>query len=483
MLFNSFTYMIFLPIVVFVYYCIPRKIRYIWLLLTSYYFYMNWNAKYALLLLTSTGLTFLCGVILQKINVSDSKNKVKMKKICVFICAFINLGILFFFKYFNFFLDNIGFLFGEQIRHVDIILPVGISFYTFQALGYIVDVYRGELSAEQNFLKYALFVSFFPQLVAGPIERSKNLLMQINQDIKFDFNKARDGVFLLIWGYFLKLVISDRIAIFVDTVYGDMNTFGGCYILVATILFAFQIYCDFGGYSYIAMGTAQLLGFTLMDNFNAPYFSQSVTEFWRRWHISLSSWFKDYLYIPLGGNRKGIIKKYRNTMIVFLLSGFWHGASWTYVVWGGLNGIYQLMEDSIGSVRKTNRNACKIILKIVITFILVDFTWIFFRAETMSQAMTAIKSICTVWNIEVLFSSALCEAGLSKANLLVLGLALFILLISDYCKWKKICIREFVQRQHYVIRTAVIVCSILFVFVFGVWGAGYDAAGFIYFQF
>lgn len=483
MLFNSFSFLVFLPIVVLVYYCIPNKARYIWLLIASYYFYMNWNAKYALLLFLSTFITYMCGIYLHKVDERGLSKAVIRKKVCVATGLVANLAILVFFKYFNFLVDNLNIIFGNRIGHFDVLLPVGISFYTFQALGYIVDVYRGEIKAERNFLRYALFVSFFPQLVAGPIERSKNLLEQINHTQKFDFKKMRDGIFLMVWGYFLKLVIADRIAIFVNTVYGDIETFGGWYLILATALFAIQIYCDFAGYSVIAMGTAELLGFSLMENFTSPYLSSSVTEFWRRWHISLSSWFKDYLYIPLGGNRKGKWKKYRNTMIVFLLSGLWHGASWTFVIWGGLNGIYQVLEDVFGLGKRKAKTWIGNIFRIGISFILVDFTWIFFRAESIAQAFDAIKSMFTVHNLGTVLSSALFDAGLSKMNILILLVALCILLLADIYKYRNISIREVIQKQNYVVRTAVLVVSVLFIFVFGIWGTGYDAAGFIYFQF
>lgn len=483
MLFNSFSFLVFLPIVVLVYYCIPNRIRYIWLLLASYYFYMNWNAKYALLLFLSTFITYWCGRYIDKVNEEQLSNTIIKKKVCVAVGVIANLSILAFFKYFNFFVDNLNFVFGNCIRHFDVLLPVGISFYTFQALGYMIDVYRGETKAEKNFLKYALFVSFFPQLVAGPIERSRNLLEQINHTQKFDFEKMRDGIFLMVWGYFLKLVIADRIAIFVNSVYSDIDTFGGWYLILATILFAFQIYCDFAGYSVIAMGTAKLLGFSLMENFNAPYLSFSVTEFWRRWHVSLSSWFKDYLYIPLGGNRKGRRKKYRNTMIVFLLSGLWHGASWTFVIWGGLNGIYQVIEDILGIGKKRNLSTIGNIVRMGITFILVDFTWIFFRAENISQAFEVIKSMVMVHNMGTILSSSLFDTGLSRMNFLILFVSLCVLLVADICKYRNICVRSLLQKQNYFVRMIVLVVSVLFIFVFGIWGTGYDATGFIYFQF
>ena len=340
--FNSIQFLIFLPIVLIIYFILPTKVRHYWLLVSSYYFYMCWNAKYAVLIFASTLITYLSGLALERIKKCKyEENKIQIrKKIIVAISFMSNLSILFYFKYFNFLIESICKIF--KIAHInlsisafDILLPVGISFYTFQALSYTMDVYRDEIYAEKDFFRYALFVSFFPQLVAGPIERSKNLLTQLAELKKFDFDNAREGLLLMLWGFFLKIVIADRISIFVDTVYTEQNTYGGFYLLVATVLFAFQIYCDFYGYSSIAMGTAKMLGISLMENFNAPYLSGSVSEFWRKWHISLTSWFKDYLYIPLGGSRKGKLRKYLNKLIVFLVSGLWHGAQWSFVAWGG----------------------------------------------------------------------------------------------------------------------------------------------------
>lgn len=327
MLFNSIQFLIFFPIVVALYYLIPKKVRYIWLLLASYYFYMSWNAKYALLLLFSTFVTYLSGLALGYMKNKQLAGPVKKRgmKLCVAASFTLNLGVLFWFKYFDFAVDNINYVLSKL--HItllnpqfDIILPVGISFFTFQALSYTVDVYRGDIKAEKNFLKYALFVSFFPQLVAGPIERSKNLLKQIEKEHSFDAAKFCDGIYLMLWGFFLKMVLADRLAIVVNTVYGDIVQYGGMYVVVATIFFGFQIYCDFAGYSTIAMGAAKVMGFELMENFNAPYLAASIADFWRRWHISLSSWFRDYLYIPLGGNRKGKARKYLNQLIVFAVS-------------------------------------------------------------------------------------------------------------------------------------------------------------------
>lgn len=495
MLFNSYGFLVFFSIVVVIYFLLPKRISYLWLLAASYYFYMGWNAKYALLLLGSTTITYVSGILIQWLN-DGHPDKIRAKKWVVAGSFVSNLAILFFFKYFNFTIESMN----NVLRYIDlptvntsldVLLPVGISFYTFQALGYTVDVYRGEIRAELNFFRYALFVSFFPQLVAGPIERSKNLLNQLRNPKSFSYERMCDGLMMMIWGYFLKLVIADRIAVFVDNMYGNVGVYDGRYLLLASVLFAVQIYCDFAGYSTIAIGAAEVMGFQLMDNFNSPYLSQSVAEFWRRWHISLSSWFKDYLYIPLGGNRKGKVRKYINIMIVFLVSGLWHGANWSYVVWGGLNGIYQV----VGAIFTPFRNRIKeklhlkkrslplMIIYMIVTFILVDFTWIFFRADNVQHAFAVIDSIFNMNNQALLENGTLYDLGLSRPNFIVLGVSLVILLAADICKYRGIKVRSVILNLNIVIRWAVIIAGILGILVFGIWGSGYSATNFIYFQF
>lgn len=497
MLFNSLHFLIFLPIVVLFYFIIPSGFRYLWLLAASYYFYMCWNAKYALLILFSTFVTYMSGIILEHIKQQgNNRTTEREKKICVAASFVLNLFVLFFFKYFDFALDNLGAIL--RLAHIqlnrpsfDIILPVGISFYTFQALSYTMDVYRDEIYAEKNFLRYALFVSFFPQLVAGPIERSKNLLKQLAVPTKPDYEKIQDGILLMLWGYFLKVVLADRIAIFVDTVYGDFLTYQGWYLIIATLLFAIQIYCDFSGYSTIAMGASEILGIHLMENFDAPYFSKSVPEFWRRWHISLSSWFKDYLYIPLGGSRKGKWRKYRNIMIIFLVSGLWHGAQWSFVAWGALNGLYQIIGSIIAPVRNTlvkilhlnRQTASHKLLQTVSTFLLIDFTWIFFRANRFKDAFSIMKGMISVHNPWILFDGSLYQCGLKQRDFSLMLIAIVVLLIADFFKYRGIKIREKIRKQDYWFQWIVISGGILFILLTGIWGAGYNAAGFIYFQF
>lgn len=497
MLFNSIDFIIFFPIVALLYFAMPKRLKSLWLLGASYYFYMCWNARYLVLILFSTVVTYVCGCLLERADQrADESKKLFYKKCCVAGSMAINLSILFLFKYYAFAAANMEILLqhmgiSAKLPAVDLLLPVGISFYTFQALGYTIDVFRGRIRAEKNFIQYALFVSFFPQLVAGPIERAGNLLSQLRHVNRFDYERAREGLLIMIWGYFLKLVLADRIAIIVNTVYGAYDIYGGMYLVVATVLFAFQIYCDFAGYSTIAVGAARIMGFTLMENFDAPYLSCSVAEFWRRWHISLSSWFKDYLYIPLGGSRKGEIRKYVNVMIVFCVSGLWHGAGWTFVIWGGLNGLYQV----IGAVGRPVRDRLIVLFHlhresfahklaaILFTFCLVDFSWLFFRAQNIEHAFAILKSICTVRNPWILFDGSLYEIGLSMKSFHVMLLSLALLIAADIARYKGICIRKIILEQDYWFRYLVFAGSVLLITLVGVWGVGFEESGFIYFQF
>lgn len=496
MLFNSVDFLVFFPIVCILYYIIPHKVRYLFLLICSYFFYMCWNPKYALLLLTSTAITYLSGLLISSAEkVTEERKRVLLKNTYVALSFASNLAILFFFKYFDFAVNTIVRIFQMAGAHVvppsfDVVLPVGISFYTFQALSYTMDVYRKEIYAERNFFKYALFVSFFPQLVAGPIERSKNLLHQISERHKFDFERVRSGLLLMLYGYFQKVVLSSYLQLVVDNVYDTYDKRTGFQLIIATICFAFQIYCDFGGYSNIAIGAAKVMGFRLMENFNTPYFAASVGEFWRRWHISLSTWFRDYLYIPLGGNRKGKIRKYINLMVVFLVSGLWHGASWHFVIWGFLNGVYQVIGECTQSIRKKINSALHIdenvashkLLKIIVTFGLIDFAWIFFRAGTR-QSLGIIKRILSPGSNFFSYGSNLNVMGLTLATRNVLIVCLVILLIRDICKYKGISIIDWVCRQGIWLRWTFYLAAVFGVLIFGVYGPQYDASAFIYFQF
>lgn len=314
------------------------RIRNIFLLAASYFFYMNWEPVYALLLLSSTAITFFAAIGIDRVTE-------RKKKKAFLVCSLVaNLTILFFFKYYAFVAENITSLLNTvglavEFPHFHLLLPVGISFYIFQALGYSIDVYKGKVAVERNFFTYALFVSFFPQLVAGPIERSTNLLPQFHEKKVFSYENIMSGVRLMLWGYFLKLALADRCGLYVDPVFNNVPYHNGSSFFIASLLFAFQIYGDFAGYSLTAIGAAKAMGFNLMENFRRPYLSMSVSEFWHRWHISLSSWFRDYVYIPLGGNKKGRVRSYINVLATFILSGAWHGANWTFIVWGTLHGL------------------------------------------------------------------------------------------------------------------------------------------------
>lgn len=488
MLFNSINYLVFFPIVVLVYFAIPDKAKRFWLLITSYYFYMCWNAGYVLLILFSTVVTYFCALLIEHVRTR--------RKHVLALCLTSNLLILFFFKYYVFATGTIERIMAAlgitvSIPSFDVLLPVGISFYTFQALGYTIDVYRGTIKAERNIFKYALFVSFFPQLVAGPIERSASLLPQLDVPHHFDTERFRKGVLLMLWGFFMKIVIADRIAIAVDTVYGDIGSYPGLYQVIASVLFAFQIYCDFNGYSTIAIGSAKILGIDIMENFDAPYMGLSVAGFWRRWHISLTTWFKDYLYIPLGGNRCGKMRKYINKMIVFTLSGLWHGASWSFVFWGMLNGFYQVVGEAMMPLRKRilsifHINTDSILYKLlaaVTTFVLIDFTWVFFRSGSIGAALRVLRMMFSSYNPEIFKTDELYFLGVASGSFRMVILCILILITADILKYLGISVSDWIMKQHMYIRASIVAFSILFILTFGVWGPAFDISNFIYFQF
>lgn len=495
MTFNSFHFLLFFPIVVLVYFAIPRRWKNPWLLVCSYYFYMSWNPKYVVLIAASTLITWWGGLrIGRAAQIADERVRRRRKKLWIALCLTGNLAILGFFKYYGFLSENIErALSAFNIRFtppraVDVLLPVGISFYTFQALGYIIDVYRGTVAPEENLLQYALFISFFPQLVAGPIERSRNLIRQIHEAHTFDGDRVARGLLLMGWGFFKKLVIADRAAMLVTAVYGNYNNYTGLQIIIATIFFAIQIYCDFSGYSDIAVGAAQVLGFRLMENFNCPYFATSVADFWRRWHISLSTWFRDYLYIPLGGNRCETWKKYRNLLITFGVSGLWHGASWNFVAWGLLNGLYQVAGDLTKKLRASAARALRIdtqrrayrFLQGIVTFALIDFAWLFFRADSFHTALSILRRIAEEPALLSLPGVAVYLLG--NKNFLVLFLAVALLFTVDRLKGR-VHFRTLLLQQNIAIRYFVYYCIIFGILIFGIYGPEYDASTFIYFQF
>lgn len=398
MIFNSFEFLVFFPTVCAIYFLLRKnRSRNLFLLITSYYFYMNWRPVYAVLIMTSTVLTYLCGLLVERF--ADNKPK---KKASLLISLILNFTILFVFKYFNFINESIFYLMELvglrwTVPNLDVLLPVGISFYTFQAVGYSVDVYRGTIRAERNFFTYALFVSFFPQLVAGPIERAKNLLPQFHEEHCFEYHRVVEGLRMMLWGYFMKSCVADTVASYVDTVYNNVSNYGGISFIIATILFTFQIYCDFGGYSLIACGVAKVLGFNLMKNFHRPYLSLSTKEFWKRWHISLSSWFMDYVYIPLGGNRVKYARHLTNLFITFLVSGIWHGANWTFILWGAWHGAFIILDNVIRRLGKMPKHEhwWSKAISVSVIFTITAFGWIFFRANSVHDAFYIVGKIFT----------------------------------------------------------------------------------------
>lgn len=495
--------MLFFPIVVAIYFVLPKKMRCVWLLVASYYFYMSWNPQYALLIGISTVVTFLCGIGIEKIKCrSEESLRVGRSRAghVLLIALVINLLILIVFKYGNFILEVIGgvlriFHAGNFQGRMNLLLPVGISFYTFQALGYVIDVYRGRIKAEKNLIRYALFVSFFPQLVAGPIERSENLLKQIRsvENIKlWNARRVTAGAILMIWGLFMKMVIADRISILVDMVFDNYRMYGSTELIAAAVGFAIQIYCDFSSYSLIAIGSAKVMGIELMENFNTPYFAVSIKDFWSRWHISLSTWLRDYIYIPLGGNRQGKKRKDVNLLITFLISGLWHGAAWKYVVWGGIHGVYRIVEELLSEPCSRVCKALKVktacfsyrLLQTMITFALTTFAWIFFRADTIWDALRFIKRILTKPTPWLLFNGGLYDLGLDRIEMNILIFALLLLFLVDLIRYaKKQTIDIFLLEQNIWFEWTVIIVLILMLFIFGEYGPAFDAQQFIYFQF
>ncbi len=494
MLFNSIDFLVFFPIVILIYYVLPTKVRHIWLLICSYYFYMSWNPKYVILILISTLSTYFGALLIDKIKAGRGRRLVLAGVILV------NLGILFFFKYFDFVLNNINKILSAlkletHASPFSLLLPVGISFYTFQVLSYILDVYKGKIPAERNILYYSLFISFFPQLVAGPIERPEKLLPQLREMThkkKLSFENFSKGLFLMCFGMFMKMVLADRLSILVDNVYDSLFGIGMVEGLIAIFGFTIQIYCDFAGYSLIAIGAARILDVSLSTNFDSPYLAVSIKDFWRRWHITLSGWFRDYVYIPLGGSRCSKARKYMNIMITFLVSGLWHGAGWTYVFWGGLHGLYQIVSELTLSLRKKIRGFFCIdetrfsfkLSQIVGTFLLTAFAWIFFRANNFNQAIMLIKNTLLRPNLWMLFDGSITSIGLSGMELNILFVGILTLVLFDIIKEiKKEDPAEIFYRQNIFFKSIVLVGLICSILLFGKYGIDFDQTQFIYFTF
>ena len=476
MLFNSFDFLLFYPIVALVFFLLQQRVRWFWLLAASCYFYMFFIPIYIVILAATILIDYYVGIYLEK-TVPEKKKSV------LIVSILINVGILAIFKYYNFFVGNwnmaaswgkLNFL----LPYMSIALPVGLSFHTFQAMSYTIEVYRGNQKAERHFGIYALYVMFYPQLVAGPIERPQNVLHQFHEKKIFSTENLNKGLCLMLWGFFKKTVIADRLGIYTNAVYDNYTMHNGLSLALATVFFAIQIYCDFSGYSDIAIGCAKTMGFDLMKNFNRPYFATSIIEFWRRWHISLSSWFRDYLYIPLGGNRKGEARWIANVFIVFLVSGFWHGANWTYVAWGALHGVYNMLNIWLN---KFTHKATGVLKKIVsfithksiaipFTFVLVSFAWVFFRANNISQACYIIHKIITNWHGKVFNKTG------GFFIYATMGIAiLFFKELKDEYGWNI----HVLSSKNYYVRLAGIIVLLMIISLTQV----FNSSQFIYFQF
>ena len=486
MLFNSTHFLLFFAIVMGVYFAIPHRFRWVLLLSASYIFYMSLKPGYVILVMILTVISYYAGLQMVKTEVKSKKKRF------LIVAVLAHLGFLFLFKYYDFFNASFRTLFSHyhlpyEIPALHFILPIGISFYTFKSLSYAIDVYRGDQYPEKHLGHLALYVAFFPQLLAGPIERATRFLPQLVEKFDFDYQRVTRGLKLMVWGLFQKMVIADNLATLVDSVYNDPVHHHGISLVLATLFFAFQIYCDFSGYSDIAIGAAQVMGYKTMENFNHPYFSKSIPDFWRRWHISLSAWFRDYLYIPMGGNRVPIPRWYLNLFIVMLICGFWHGANWTFLVWGGLHGMYLVLSVMTQGIRNhmTRRigldkmPTLRHCFRVLITFLLVSFAWIFFRANSLSDALYVVYHLPTGW--ESLLRHGLKETPFLGALKLEFMIAVFsiVLLLLVHSMERQSRIVEKVSERPIWFRWPIYYGVVLSILLFGNFGS----KQFIYFQF
>lgn len=441
MQFNSLEFLVFFLVVVTAYFAMPVRRRWILLLAASYWFYMAWRPVYALLIVTSTLIDYTAAILMSRTS------RPAVRKRCLILSLTGNFGLLFAFKYFNFFsesLDRLLAITGLSIElpFLDVLLPVGISFYTFQTVSYTIEVYRGRQEPERHLGRFALYVAFFPQLVAGPIERPQNLLPQLATRHDFDYDRIRNGLILMLWGMFKKVVIADRLGVIVDHIYGNPERYPGLILTIGTVFFAFQIYCDFSGYSDIAIGAARILGIKLMRNFDRPYAARSIPDFWHRWHISLSTWFRDYLYLPLGGRRVPVARWLFNILVVFTVSGLWHGANWTFVIWGALHGSYYILDWLTAGARARLARVTGLArfprihgaIQIAITFVLTTLAWVFFRADTLEQALYILAHLGQGWgNLAAYggFGRIVASMDMSLAAFAVSGFSIVALLLAE----------------------------------------------------
>ena len=462
MLFNSFDFFLFFPIVTLLYFLLPHKFRWFHLLVSSCIFYMYFIPIYILILFLTIIIDYIAGIMIE-----NAQNAPRKWYLVMSIVA--NVGVLAIFKYYNFFVGNINDAFhltnaSNALPLLNIVLPIGLSFHTFQAMSYTIEVYRGKQAPEKNFTIYALYVMYYPQLVAGPIERPQNMIHQFHEFKKYNWDNIKEGLARMAWGFFKKVVIADRISMIVDYAFYNQPSLSSWSLFVAAMFYSFQIYCDFSGYSDIAIGASKVMGINLMENFNEPYKSLNITEFWTRWHISLSTWFRDYVYIPLGGNRLGEKRRKLNVFIVFLLSGLWHGANWTFVIWGALHGILVTLFPGIKKKTYTMNRFMKILF-VVVNFILVTLCWVFFRANSIQSAFNYLAGIFN-------FNKGETKFGLNFAEILVSILFITIMIFREN-KIKSFLITNNKKFGLYL-STLIFIC-----YFFGVFGENQ----FIYFQF
>lgn len=481
MAFTSFHYLLFFIITVVINYIIPPKIRYIWLLIASYYFYSGAGVNFVIILLLITGISYFSGLCVEKSRVSDTDGKAGQKRIMA-VAIIILFGMLIFYKYSQVFIKNVNFvlqdLLGMQSFKFDkVVMPLGLSFIIFQATSYVIDVYRGNIKAERNFLKVAFYLAFFPKLISGPIEKAKEIIGQADDKPLFQLEQVKQGLSFILLGLFYKTLISDNIALIVDPVLDSYADYSGVEICLAIILYAFQLYGDFAGYSYMALGSARVLGYKLSDNFCAPFYSESISGFWRRWHITLNKWFRDYLYIPLGGNRKGKVRQYINIMIVFLVSGVWHGNTWNFVIWGGLNGLYVVVESVFG-VRGNS------LWKKIRTFLLFDFSLLFFRISDLPTVINIIIHAGKEPGIRQLFSLQYLQIFQGVENYAIVIALIFLMFIFEYfLYYNEKNFGELLFALKPLSRWLICGAMLMAIVVWGAYGENYAQIQFIYFQF
>lgn len=465
----------------------PQKAKPYWLLVMSYGFYSLFGIKNLLILLATTIVVYIGACFIEKYQ-GDKKKK----NIILILELIFSIGLLVVFKYSNFIIENVNTIaeklhMSYQFNEVSLILPAGISFYVFSVISYTIDVYRGTYAAEKNFFKFALYISYFPKVTSGPIERFGDFKEQLERKITFDYENVKDGFLLAALGFAQKLIVADRLGVMVSTVFGNYNQYSGFTVFLASIMYTLQIYWDFTGYTNIALGASQMLGIKMKDNFRQPYLAVTIRDFWKRWHISLTSWFGSYLYIPLGGNRKGKLRKYINIMIVFGVSGLWHGASWNFIIWGLLHGVYQVMEDVIapainGINKKLSVRTDTFSYRFgqrTVTFLLVNFAWIFFGANGTRNALGIIKQMFAEFNPWIFFDGSLYKLGISQKQFSLTLFVIGILIFIDICR-EKISMRDWIRKQNLWFRWLLYLMLLFGVIIFGYYNNGYDASSFIY---